>query len=419
MTKPNRRDMFRLGAAAGAALIAASGRGARAASPPGAPPADNAWSNSLGHGVDSKPYGSPSPFEKNVVRRYVPWLSPTRDADASMTPLQDQPGIITSNGVFFERYHAGVPQVDPKAFRLMISGRVKKPLLLTLDQLMRYPSVSRIHFIECPANGATEWPAAQLNSLQLTHGMIGCAEWTGVLLSTLLDEAGLYPDSRWVTATGSDGAHMNRSLPMMKCLDDCMIAWGQNGEAVRPEQGYPARLVVPGWQGNVNVKWLRQIQVGREPWITREETSEYSELLGDGTSLGFTWVMDAKSVITFPCPEKPLTQGPGFYEIRGLAWSGRGKVKYVDISLDGGVNFQRARLDNPILDKCMTRFTLPWWWDGKVALIQSRVTDETGYVQPTIVQKHKFWGADPVYENNSIQTWQVLASGAVNNVQLS
>jgi sulfane dehydrogenase subunit SoxC len=419
MTKPNRRDMFRLGAAAGATLIAASGRGARVAPPPGAPPADDAWSNSLGHGVESKPYGSPSPFEKNVVRRYVPWLSPTRDADASMTPLQDQPGIITSNGVFFERYHAGVPQVDPKEFRLMISGRVKKPLLLTLDQLMRYPSVSRIHFIECPANGATEWPAAQLNSLQLTHGMIGCAEWTGVLLSTLLDEAGLYPDSRWVTATGSDGAHMNRSLPMMKCLDDCMIAWGQNGEAVRPEQGYPARLVVPGWQGNVNVKWLRQIQVGREPWITREETSEYSELLGDGTSLGFTWVMDAKSVITFPCPEKPLTQGPGFYEIRGLAWSGRGKVKYVDISLDGGVNFQRARLDNPILDKCMTRFTLPWWWDGKPALIQSRVTDETGYVQPTIVQKHKFWGTDPVYENNSIQTWQVLASGAVNNVQLS
>ncbi|MDD2862902.1 MAG: sulfite dehydrogenase, partial [Acidiphilium sp.] len=168
-----------------------------------------------------------------------------------------------------------------------------------------------------------------------------------------------------------------------------------------------------------NVKWLRQLQVGREPWITREETSEYSELLGDGKSLGFTWVMDAKSVITFPCPEKPLTQGPGFYEIRGLAWSGRGKVKYVDVSLDGGVNFQRAKLDNPILDKCMTRFTLPYWWDGKPALIQSRVTDDTGYVQPTIVQKHKFWGHDPVYENNSIQTWQILASGEVNNVQLS
>ncbi|MDD2876091.1 MAG: sulfite dehydrogenase [Acidiphilium sp.] len=417
MTKPNRRDMFKLGAAAGATLIAASARAADTA--PAAPPADNSWSDSLGRPVDDRPYGRPSKYESSVVRRYIPWLSPTRLADASFTPLQDQPGIITSNGLFFERYHAGVPSINPAEFRLMISGRVKKPLLLTLDQIMRYPSVSRIHFIECPANGATEWPAAQLNSLQLTHGMIGCAEWTGVLLKTILDEVGIYPDSRWVLPTGSDGAHMDRSLPMVKCLDDCILAWGQNGEALRPEQGYPLRLVVPGWQGNVNVKWLRQIQVGREPWITREETSEYSELLGDGKSLGFTWVMDAKSVITFPCPEKPLTQGPGFYEIRGLAWSGRGKVKYVDVSLDGGVNFQRAKLDNPILDKCMTRFTLPWWWDGKPALIQSRVTDDTGYVQPTIVQKHKFWGKDPVYENNSIQTWQVLADGKVNNVQLS
>lgn len=394
-------------------------RPAKAAAAPNAPPADNGWSNSLGHGVVSRPYGQPSRYEKDVVRRYVPWLSPTRDADASFTPLQDQPGIITSNGLFFERYHSGRPTIDPKNFRLMISGRVKKPLLLTLDQLMRFPSVSRIHFIECPANGATEWPAAQLNSLQLTHGMIGCAEWTGVKLSTLLDEAGLYPGSRWVLPTGSDGAHMDRSLPMVKCLDDCIIAWGQNGEALRPEQGYPARLVVPGWQGNVNVKWLRQLQVGREPWITREETSEYSELLADGKSLGFTWVMNAKSVITFPCPEKPLIGGSGFYELRGLAWSGNGKVKHVDVSLDGGRNFQRAKLDNPVLNKCLTRFTLPWWWDGKPALIQSRVTDETGYVQPTIVQKHKFWGTDPVYENNSIQTWQVLANGSVNNVQLS
>ncbi|HEX7389485.1 MAG TPA: sulfite dehydrogenase [Acidiphilium sp.] len=409
--------MFKLAAAAGATAIATT---ARAATPaPTAPPADNSWSNSLGPGVDSRPYGQPSRFEKDVVRRYVPWLSPTTDADTSFTPLQDQPGIITTNGLFFQRDHSGRPTIDPAQYRLMISGLVRRPLLLTLDQLMRFPSVSRIYFIECPANGATEWPAAQLNSLQFTHGMVGCALWTGVKLSTLLDEVGLLPDARWVLATGSDGAHMDRSLPLAKCLDDCIIAWGQNGEALRPEQGYPVRLVVPGWQGNVNVKWLRHLQLGKEPWITREETSEYSELLPSGKALGFTWVMAAKSVITFPCPEKPLTGGPGFYEIRGLAWSGLGKVKAVDVSLDGGVSFHRAKLDEPVLSKCLTRFTLPWRWDGKPALIQSRVTDETGYVQPTIAQKHRFWGNDPVYENNSIQTWQILASGAVNNVQIS
>lgn len=417
MVAHSRRNIFKLGAAAGATALAAS---AKAATPSvSAPPADDPWSNSLGEGVVSRPYGRPSRYEKDVVRRYVPWLSETRDADASMTPLQDQPGIITANGLFFERYHAGRPSINPDEYRLMISGMVKKPLLLTLDQLMRYPSVSRIHFIECPANGATEWPAAQLNSLQLTHGMVGCAEWTGVKLSTLLDEAGIIPGAKWAVASGSDGAHMDRSLPLEKCLDDCIVAYGQNGEAVRPEQGYPVRLVVPGWQGNVNIKWLRQIELGRAPWITREETSEYSELLPSGEALGFTWRMAAKSVITFPCPEKPLTGGPGFYEIRGLAWSGGGRVKHVDVSLDGGVSYHRAKLDQPILSKCLTRFTFPWHWDGKPALIQSRVTDETGYVQPTIVQKHRFWGNDPVYENNSIQTWQILASGKVNNVQLS
>jgi len=415
MPKQNRRDLFKFGAAAGAALLFTSAR----AAPAKAPPADNRWSNSPGPGVDSSPYGRPSSYEKDVIRRYVPWLSPTTQADVNFTPLQDQPGIITSNGLFFGRHHSGWPSINPDKYRLMITGMVKNPLILTLDQLMRFPTISRIHFIECPANGASEWPGAQLNSLQFTHGMIGCALWTGVRLSTLLDEVGLQPGARWVLATGSDAAHMDRSLPVVKCLDDCIIAWGQNGEALRPEQGYPIRLVVPGWQGNVNIKWLRQLQVGNEPWITREETSEYSELLPSGEALGFTWMMDAKSVITFPCPEKPLIGGPGFYEIRGLARTGRGKVREVDVSLDGGVNYQRAILDQPILSKCLTRFTFPWRWDGKPALIQSRVTDDTGYVQPTIMQKQKFWGSDPVYENNSIQTWQVLTDGKVDNVQLS
>lgn len=411
MPGTNRRELFRFGAAAGAALVAGSARAA--------PPADDSWSNALGPGVDVDPYGVPSRYQKDVIRRYVPWLAPTTQATVSFTPLQDQPGIVTSNGLFFERCHSGRADIDPARYRLLISGMVKRPLLLTLDQVMRFPSVSRFHFIECAANGATEWPGAQLNSVQFTHGMLGAALWTGVRLATLLDEAGILPDARWVLASGSDGAHMDRSLPLAKCLDDCLVVWGQNGEALRPEQGYPVRLIVPGWQGNVCIKWLRELRLGAEPWITREETSEYSEMLPSGKVLGFTWVMDAKSVITFPCPEKPLAGGPGFYEIRGLAWSGRGKITAVDISLDGGVSYQHAALDPPVLSKCLTRFTLPWRWDGKPAFIQSRATDETGYVQPTIVQKHKFWGTDPVYENNAIQTWQVLAGGGVNNVQLA
>ena len=417
MTTTNRRTMFKMGAAAGGAIIAraASARAAAVS----APPADDAWSKTLGPGVDSRPYGRPSHHEKNVIRRYVPWLAQSTQADASFTPLQDQPGIITANGLFFERYHAGRASVDPKTYRLMIDGLVKRPLLLTLDQLQRFPSVSRTYFIECPANGATEWPAAQLNSLQFTHGLLGCAEWTGVKLSTLLDEVGLQPDGRWVLPEGSDSSHMTRSLPMEKCLDDCLVVWGQNGEALRPEQGFPVRLIVPGWQGNVMVKWLRRLQVGREPWLTREETSEYTELLPSGKALGFTWVNEAKSVISFPCPEKPLTGGPGFYEIRGIAWSGRGKIKHVDISFDGGVNFTRAKLQEPILSKCLTRFTLPWHWDGKPVMLQSRAMDETGYVQPTIVQKRKHFGTGAIYLNNSIQTWNVLADGRVNNVQLA
>ena len=225
----------------------------------------------------------------------------------------------------------------------MIHGMVDRPLLLTMQDIQRFPSVSRIHFIECPANGGMEWRAAQLNSLQFTHGMIGCAEWTGVKLSTLLDEVGLQKAAKWALVEGADGAHMARSLPIEKCLDDCIVAWGQNGEALRPEQGFPVRLIVPGWQGNVNVKWLRRIQIGDQPWFTREETSKYTELMADGKARGFTWLIYAKSVITFPCPEKPL-KGAGLYEIRGLAWSGKGRIAAVDVSFDGGVNWTRARL---------------------------------------------------------------------------
>jgi sulfane dehydrogenase subunit SoxC len=412
-----RRSLLGLGAAL-AGGFACSARSGHAETPIASPPADAPWSQSIGPGVVDRPYGRPANSEASVIRRNVPWLTADTVSSISFSPLQDLHGIITPNGLFFERYHAGRPDVDPDQHRLMIHGLVERPLILTMKDIVRFPSVSKIHFIECPANGGMEWRAAQLNSLQFNHGMISCAEWTGVKLSALLEEVGVKKEARWAMVEGADGAHMNRSLPLDKCLDDCLVVYAQNGEALRPEQGYPLRLVVPGWEGNVSIKWLRRIKLGDRPWYSREETSKYTDLMPDGTSRGFTWLIDAKSVITFPCPEKPLG-GPGFYEIRGLAWSGNGKVTQVDVSADGGVNWQRAQLHDPVLPKALTRFTLAWRWDGRPALLESRVMDETGYVQPTITQLRKERGSNSVYHNNSIQTWQVKADGSVFDVQLS
>jgi sulfane dehydrogenase subunit SoxC len=409
-----RRRFLKLGSGlAGATLIAGD-----AAAGDSFPPKDPEWSQALGPGVVDRPYGQPSHFAKDVIRRNVPWLTATPESSVSFTPLQDQTGIITANGLFFERYHGGRATVDPKEHRLMIHGLVERPLLLTMEDIQRFPSVSRIHFIECPANGGMEWRAAQLNSLQFTHGMVSCAEWTGVRLSTLLEEVGLKKEAKWALVEGADAAHMDRSLPIDKCLDDCLVVYGQNGEALRPEQGFPLRLIVPGWQGNVNIKWLRRIELGDQPWFTREETSKYTELMKDGKSRGFTWLIYAKSVITLPCPEKPV-KGPGIYEIRGFAWSGKGRIKHVDVSTDGGVNWERARLQEPVLSKALTRFSHEWRWDGKPALLQSRCVDETGFVQPTIAELRAVRGVNGIYNNNSIQTWQVKPDGSVFDVQLA
>jgi sulfane dehydrogenase subunit SoxC len=409
--------MLRSGLAAGAAGLAAA-IPKRAQSADTSPPAEPEWSQTLGPGIGDLVYGQPSRFEADVIRRNVPWLTANAEASVSFTPLQYQQGIITPSGVFFERYHAGRPTIDPAGHRLMIHGMVDRPLLLTMADIHRFPSESRIHFIECPANGGMEWRAAQLNSLQFTHGMIGCAEWTGVKLSTVLEECGIGKGASWVLAEGADGAHMTRSIPLDKCLDDVLLVYGQNGEALRPEQGYPLRLVVPGWQGNVSVKWIRRLQLGDAPWFTREETSKYTELMKDGKARGFTWPIFAKSVITFPCPEM-CVKGPGVYEIQGLAWSGLGRVKQVDVSLDGGINWTHARLHEPVLPKALSKFTLEWRWDGGPALLQSRAEDETGFVQPTLAELRQVRGANGIYNNNSIQTWQVKPDGSVFNVQLA
>jgi sulfane dehydrogenase subunit SoxC len=411
--RKSRRSMLRIGAVMAGGAVLGPAAGAAESSPPVEPD----WTKATGSGVVDQPYGKPSEFEKDVIRRNVPWLTATPESSVSFTPLQSLDGIITPNGLFFERYHGGRADVDPRQHRLMIHGLVERPVILTMDDIMRFPSVSRIHFIECPANGGMEWREAQLNSLQFTHGMLSCAEWTGVKLSTLLDEVGLKEEAKWVMVEGADAARMNRSLPLEKCLDDCLVVYGQNGEALRPEQGYPLRLLVPGWEGNVSVKWLRRIKVGDEPWFSREETSKYTELMPNGKARGFTWVNEAKSVITSPCPEKPVA-APGLYEVRGLAWSGHGKVKAVDVSFDGGVNWHSAQLQEPVLSKALTRFTIPWRWDGQPALLESRVVDETGYVQPTIAELRKVRGTNPIYHNNSIQTWQIKPDGKVFDVQL-
>ncbi len=264
-------------------------------------------------------YGNPSKYEKDVIRRTVSWLTATPESSVSFTPLHELDGIITPNGLCFERHHGGIAEIDPDDYRLMLHGLVDKPLIFTLDELKRLPRVNKIYFLECAANSGMEWRGAQLNGCQYTHGMVHCVQYTGVPLKVLLEQAGLKPNAKWIMAEGGDAAAMNRSIPIEKALDDCIVAYRMNGEMLRPEQGYPVRLVVPGWEGNVWVKWLRRIKVGDQPWYTREETSKYTDLLENGKARQFTFVMDAKSVITSPSPQAPVKQ-KGFNVISG--WPG-------------------------------------------------------------------------------------------------
>ena len=418
-TKASRRRFLSL--TAGLAAAGASVRSALAdnASPlaKNLPPNVPDWTRSLGAGVGTTPYGVPSKYEKDVIRRTVPWLTATPESSVAFTPLHELDGIITPNGLCFERHHGGIAEIDPHDYRLMIHGLVDKPLIFTLEDIKRLPRVNKIYFLECAANSGMEWRGAQLNGCQYTHGMIHCVQYTGVPLKLLLEQAGLKPNAKWILAEGGDAAAMDRSIPLDKALEDCLVAYRMNGEMLRPEQGYPVRLVVPGWQGNVWVKWLRRLKVGDQPWYTREETSKYTDLLADGRARKFTYVMDAKSVITSPSPQAPLKQ-KGFTVISGLAWSGRGKVKRVDVSLDGGRNWRTARIDGPVFDKACVRFYAEIEWNGEPLLLQSRAMDETGYVQPTKESLRKIRGVNSIYHNNGIQTWSLKADGEVENVEV-
>ncbi len=412
----SRRRFLQAGIAGGATLAAAAT--ARAAGDPAITEVQD-WNRYLGDGVDAAPYGQPSEFEAHVVRRDVPWLTADPVSSINFTPLHDLDGIITPNGVCFERHHGGTAIIDPAEHRLMINGLVDKQLVFTMDDLKRFPRENRVYFLECAANSGMEWRGAQLNGCQFTHGMVHCVVYTGVPLKYLLEEAGVKTNGKWVLAEGADAAAMTRSIPMEKALEDCLVAFKMNGEALRPEQGYPIRLCVPGWEGNMWVKWLRRIEVGDEPWAQREETSKYTDLLPDGTARRHTWVMDVKSVITSPSPQAPITHGRGRTVISGLAWSGNGKVTRVDVSLDGGRNWQTARLDGPSLSKALHRFYFDFDWDGSPLLIQSRAMDEAGFIQPTKNELRAVRGTNSIYHNNGIQTWHVKGDGVVENVEVS
>ena len=370
------------------------------------------WTKTQGSTFVNPPYGLPSKYEKNVVR-LLPSPAPTF-LTGSRTPLQSLHGIITPNGLVFERHHAGVPDINPDLHKLVIHGLVDRPMVFSMEDIVRFPSESRINFLECSGNSAAELKKASNQTVQQIHGLVSCCEWTGVRLSTILQECGVQSSAKWALAEGADGAAMTRSIPMSKMMDDALLVYAQNGEMLRAEQGYPLRLFLPGYEGNMSIKWLRRIKLGTEPWQTREETSAYTDLRSDGKALQFTFAMEVKSVITQPSGMMKL-KSKGFYEISGFAWSGNGKIRRVEVSTDGGKSWSEAVLQEPVIDKSLVRFRFPWMWDGAPATLMSRAVDSSGEVQPTMDAVIKAKSANTFYHNNAIQPWRVAANGEVTN----
>jgi sulfane dehydrogenase subunit SoxC len=400
----NRRRFLRLSVAAGGAFTACK---------PTHPAAEPAEPSSLGKPLSA--YGERSSFETSKRLVGAAGIGRYPEIGSSRTPLQDSRGILTPAPLHFERHHSGIPSIDPSKHKLLLHGLVERPLLFTMADILRLPSVSRVHFVECAGNGGSEWGEKTAPDAQRSHGLASCSEWTGVPLSILLGEVGVKSGASWIVAEGADVCHMSRSIPLKKAGDDVLLAYAQNGEAIRPEQGYPLRLLVPGWEGNINVKWLRRIKVVDQPYMTKDETSKYTDLMPDGTARQFSFELDAKSVITFPSGGQKLA-GPGMYEITGLAWSGRGRITRVEVSVDGGARWQDTRLDEPRLSKAFSRFRFGWNWDGKETRLASRCTDETGYVQPAREALVAVRGLNSLYHNNAIKLWKVAADGAVTNV---
>jgi sulfane dehydrogenase subunit SoxC len=400
----HRRLFMKQGLAAAGLLVSGAAAGEALQTPP--------WMRKPGRPFTN--YGQPSEREQ-VIR----WISANQVAPGngiSWTPLHELEGMITPTGLHFERHHNGVPEIDPAQHRLLIHGRVKNPLIWTMADLARYPMESRLIFLECGGNSNAGWREQPVqNMVGWFHGLASCSEWTGVPLAILLDEAGIDPEATWIVAEAADAIAMNISIPVFKAMDDCILALYQNGERVRPENGYPLRLIVPGWEGVLNVKWLRRLEVTNRPAMARNETSRYTELMPDGRARMFTFVMDAKSLITAPSHGMAL-DGPGFYEITGLAWSGRGRIARVEVSADGGKTWAEAALQTPVLPRCFTRFRMGWRWDGGPAVLKSRAVDETGYVQPEREALVAERGRNGYFHYNAIVAWEVADDGSVTHV---
>ena len=336
-------------------------------------------------------------------------------SSSSRTPLHELSGIITPADLHFERHHAGIPSIISEEHELLVHGMVDRPMVFRMAQLKRYPRVSQIYFLECSGNGGGAYNRERMPTeitVQALDGLLSTSEWAGVPLAWVLREVGVRPGASWLLAEGGDAALMSRSLPIEKAMDDALLAYGQNGEAIRPEQGYPLRLFLPGWEGNINVKWLRRIEVTDRPTMTRDETSKYTDPLRGGTARQFSFVMDAKSVVTFPSYPFVLPDR-GWWEIKGLAWTGRGRVARVEVSTDGGSSWVDAELQRPVLPKSTVRFRHLWEWDGREAMILSRATDETGYVQPTVQQLWDARGEQTSYHQNNQRAWKVASTGDV------
>ncbi|MGH9255918.1 MAG: sulfite dehydrogenase [Vicinamibacterales bacterium] len=385
--------------------------------------ADPPWSK--GRGVNIQGYGTPSPFEKNVVRTLSNPQGEPRTAHGR-TPHHLINGTFTPNGLHFVISHSGNPDIDPAQHRLAIHGLVRRPLVFTLDTLARYPMVSRMAFLECGGNSAPLFSNEPLQaSIQAIHGLVSCSEWTGVMLSTLLDEAGIDPKAKWLIAEGADSLALSRSVPITKALDDAMVVLYQNGERIMPGNGYPMRLFLPGWEGNMNVKWLRRIKLVEQPAMSYYEARTYAPILPGGKAYQFYFLQEVKSFITHPSPGLRLS-GPGFYEISGVAYSANGRIAKVMVTADGGRSWAQAALQGPVLPKAFTRFRAPWRWEGGPVVLQSHAWDEGGNVQPTRAEVIARRGqtAKPVtnplgfpsQHYNGPTSWAVESSGEVKNV---
>lgn len=358
-------------------------------------------------GLASGPFSVRSPFE-------TPALAPLgMTTGGTSTPLQAILGSVTPSDLHFQRSHNGIAVIDPAHYELAIHGLVDRPLVFTLEELKRFPAVTRTCFIECSGNGRGAYRAPKREmSPQEVDGLTSNSEWTGVPVSALLKEAGVRRTATWVLAEGGDASRMSRSIPMAKMMDDAVIAYAQNGEALRMPNGYPARLLLPGYEGNMNIKWIRRLKAIDQPNMSRDETSKYTDPLPDGTARQFSFVMDAKSIITSPAYPRQLT-APGWWPVTGLAWTGRGKITRVDVSTDGGKSWTEAEFTSPVLPMAHVRFEHMWKWNGGAAHLMSRAIDETGYVQPTLEVFRRVRGAGTDYHFNAIRGWLVQADGRV------